>query len=197
MFGLFATTEVRWFSRGIIPDDIQVWFDTLGLPVVQPVRTDVYFPLRRSGIGIKLRQGRLEIKLRRTRRGIQSFSPGVSGHVETWVKGGVRSQAEFRSGLRVEKARQILYYQLTEVGEVLISPSGDLPKQGGGLELTQVWFNGAPWWTVGIEVFGPRHVHTLEAIAGLAFNTADRLEFTPGESASYSSWLVKLHAEEG
>jgi hypothetical protein len=192
MMGLLATTEVRWFSQGIIPDDIQVWFNSLGTPAIQPIRTDIYFPQSNSGIGIKLRDGRLEIKVRRSRHAPKNFAPGVSGHVETWVKWGFRNSGEFRSGLPVEKSRRILYYQVTADGKVRMSTPEIFPEKGGGVELTQVWFDGSPWWTLGIEVFGPRQqqMKVLGAIVDWVFRVDGAPALSSELSVSYSAWLA-------
>ena len=80
------TCEVRWFDQGGIPADLHAWFDALGEQEIQPPRTDLYLAGLDASVGIKLRQGLLEIKPRQADLGERMFLPGVIGRAATWAK---------------------------------------------------------------------------------------------------------------
>lgn len=103
------TREVRWFFDGRLAADgasSLAWFaggagdqDGEAVPVAQPGechpgewrsedwRTDRYLLLPDSDdVGVKLRQGRLEIKGRHSLIGIQRFGDGLEGEVACWTK---------------------------------------------------------------------------------------------------------------
>ncbi|NIV28827.1 MAG: hypothetical protein GWN58_04720, partial [Anaerolineae bacterium] len=63
---MYPTLEARWFMRGSIPHEVREWFARgEPAPIHEPPRMDHYLRLQRSNaLGIKLREGRLEIKQR-------------------------------------------------------------------------------------------------------------------------------------
>ena len=85
---MFSTVEVRWFFNAGIPKEIQYWFDQVNsLPAAQPVRTDHYLQQEENtGLGVKLREGRIEIKQRLQEFGQASFGSNVVGTIEGWSK---------------------------------------------------------------------------------------------------------------
>ena len=190
------TTEVRWFFPGEIPDEVHDWFNALGRPEIQPARTDRYLSPTGHGLGVKLREDRLEVKFRWGRGSSQIFAPGVAGMVENWVKSGFRFPGKFSGWIPVQKERQILFYQVTSEGEVLPSTPGVIPRQGGGVELTRVWLDEDPWWTVGIEVYGPagKRKNVLTSIARQVFSGSPPQLQLDG-SYSYARLLHKRYTQ--
>ena len=87
---MLTTAELRWFARGSLPAEIEHWFeqDQLGdhlAPAEE--REDVYLYLPGCDyLGIKMRQGRLEIKWRKAELGVVGFEDRVEGKAEKWVK---------------------------------------------------------------------------------------------------------------
>src|SRR5438105_13694071 len=83
---MFTTAEVRWFFEGPIPDEIKQWFCS-GLALNAAPREDHYllFPAP-LGLGLKLREGRLEIKYLVESVGIHTFMADVIGTVQVWNK---------------------------------------------------------------------------------------------------------------
>lgn len=63
---MYPTAEVRWFHRGKVPLDVMAWFLRLhGEPEEPGHRVDYYLRLSDAdALGIKLRDGRIEIKTR-------------------------------------------------------------------------------------------------------------------------------------
>lgn len=87
---MLTTYELRWFSPGMIPESIETWFkqncliDSMQLP---EKREDVYLYSPKSDfLGIKIRQGRLEVKWRKAELGAVRFGDFVEGKVEKWGK---------------------------------------------------------------------------------------------------------------
>jgi hypothetical protein len=88
MFGVFPTAEVRWFGPGAIPPAIRNWFRSgERQPLAEPVRVDHYLCLPGiDALGVKIRQGRIEIKQRTSQQGIVQFQERIAGLVEHWLK---------------------------------------------------------------------------------------------------------------
>ena len=85
---MFPTLEVRWFYQGRIPEDIRKWFARSDpAPTCEPARTDYYLCLPKSNdLGIKLREGRIEIKQRVHQYGSVQFHRQATGLIEHWHK---------------------------------------------------------------------------------------------------------------
>ena len=79
-----STTEVRWFRRGSIPQSVRQWFSTLGRqPEFQPPRLDYYLRLLDGdALGIKIREGKVEVKQRHFRRKGTPFGGITIGWIE-------------------------------------------------------------------------------------------------------------------
>ena len=96
-----ATYEVRWFFTGAVQQypSLRRWFET-AVPIAQnpDVRPpqwqerlggqpDIYLLVPHgTDMGIKWREGQLQIKGRVASSGIQRFGEGHQGQVERWVK---------------------------------------------------------------------------------------------------------------
>ncbi|MBL7164240.1 MAG: hypothetical protein ISS57_16725, partial [Anaerolineales bacterium] len=146
---MFPTVEVRWFYRGAIPGDIQTWFDQIAKEyIVQPARLDTYLlQSNNTDLGIKLRQGRIEIKQRFQQHGDIDFHKHVSGVVEGWRKWSfliAREQTSYFSPailgdtwLGVKKTRSLYTFQITD-SRVKSVPIPDYSAGGCNLELTRI-----------------------------------------------------------
>ena len=194
------TREVRWFDRGEIPPELQSWFDRLGEKQVQPPRVDLYLAGMDASVGIKLREGLLEIKPRLEDFGIQMFLTGVAGRVGNWSKwsfslaDGDWPGSEAAHWIPVEKVRQIFYFRFDH-GEIALSKPGEIPESGGGLELTAVSLAGEErWWTLGFEVIGPQEEQG-EILTRLVRHVFDRQSspmLSVEKSLSYPEWLEEF-----
>jgi hypothetical protein len=203
---VYPTVEVRWFYRGVVPRATLEWFQAGGSDPCAPAsRTDYY--LRRpngDALGIKLREGRIEIKQRQRQYGVLRLHQRVAGRVEGWQKWSLalaRADSGIGSGvaldpawLGVKKERRLRVYQLTADQEVkAISVSGN-SAQGCSMELTQVSVGEQVWWSLGFEAFGDESAlqesllliawHVLAAGAPPTLNAQD--------SCSYPQWLGML-----
>ena len=87
---MLTTLELRWFSQGTPPTEVEHWFsvDCPGELQGSPEeREDLYLHTPDSDyLNIKLRQGSLEVKWRKAELGIRRFEPYWEGKVEQWLK---------------------------------------------------------------------------------------------------------------
>ena len=141
------TREVRWFFDGRLAADgaaTVAWFtggaggqEGEAVPVAWPAewrsedwRTDRYLLLPDSDdVGVKLRQGRLDIKGRHSLIGIQRFGDGLEGEVACWTKwtlavpewtvnSAAWSAIEANVSLRVAKLRMLRSMRFGEDGVI-------------------------------------------------------------------------------
>jgi hypothetical protein len=150
---MFPTAEIRWFFRANIAAEISDWFHRFddGPEKFEP-RTDHYLRIQdNDSMGIKIREGRLEIKKRHGESETINVFRG-QGRLERWQKWGfeIRNPGSINRylksfpgewiGIRKERS-QILFGTL---------------ESGCGWELTEVQVVGMPdrWWTMGFEAFG-------------------------------------------
>jgi len=197
----FHTHEVRWFAPGAAPQPVRAWFSSLGKRVVQPPRIDQYLLGVDASLGVKTRQGSLEVKQRTADQGIYSFHSKITGRVESWVKwsfplatSAAPLNLDSASWVSVRKARQLLLYTFSEGGEISLNPPGEYPTPFAGLELTGIQLaEKEPWWTVGLELNSSPETghHNLLRLAEHVL-ISPPTELTNAQSLSYPAWLEKV-----
>jgi hypothetical protein len=198
---MIRTSEVRWFFRSppFPPAD---FFDLQSSP---PTRVDWYaFPCDERS-GVKVRQGKLETKLRLRELGPIRYGE-ASGRVEEWGKWSLAyppndapqaGQLSMAGWVPVEKTR---YMRIFTIKEETISEITDwqqnFPEAGVEFELTQLRVRQQQWWTVGFEAFAP-----AEPVEKLSLNLGkvvrhvfsggdhDMSLFTIDNSSGYPGWL--------
>lgn len=194
----FHTLEVRWIFSGSIPPDFNRWFTTLGELQSMDTRVDHYLSGTGPSLGIKVREGFLEIKQLDQQHGRRIFTPTFSGMVESWNKWRVTIPADEietlqreRAWLAVQKIRQQYTFALPEVGGIVVRDPGEIPRNGGGVELTQISLGHQAWWTFGAEVFGePQKLsEILDQVIGYVVERGIEFHFGVGSSISYPVWL--------
>ena len=201
---MFSTTEVRWFYQGAVPPTVWQWFAAPNREIsAQPPRIDYYLRIvDGDGLGIKLREGRIEVKQRYDQQGTVHFGDRVAGKVEQWRKWSFplaeaeHMMAELDEGLSswvgVYKEREVRTLQMIDGAVVDVSGTVFL-DHGCGWEVAQVRLEttNALWWSVGFEAFGEEAVRgeMIGAIAGhiLAMDNAPVLELK--DSCGYPKWL--------
>ena len=200
-----VTDEIRWFFPGAVPAAVLDWFRD-GAPIgPSPKRTDIYLPLPdRLGLSVKLREGRLEIKTQTGPARAISFPNRIAGEAAPWKKEGYRTQlfadierrlADPAAALHVTKERHLRKFALEHEGRnsraVEVS-AGEIPQQGCLFEVTQLWLDGVPSWTIALEAFGSPapHADSLDAVAALVFaNAPCPVPLDAAASLSYPQWL--------
>jgi hypothetical protein len=198
---LSSTMEVRWFLRGPIPREILAWFEKHGEQPAQPAtRIDHYLRLSHiDSLGVKLREGNIEVKQRQRQLGTVRFHEHVRGMVEHWRKWSFALAATSlrdlllppSAWLPVYKARRLHRYQVGDDGTLSSISPKVYPEQGCDLEVTQVRLHNQAWWTIGFEAFGGE-----DALRGNLCLVAEQiLEATPPpalpthDSYAYPRWL--------
>jgi hypothetical protein len=203
---VFPTAEVRWFHRGAAPPEIVTWFGQGERePEAQPARTDSYLRLSdNDALGIKLREGRFEVKRRQQDGEIVRWGDRVAGRVELWRKWSFALAASpgsldtllasSRTWLEIHKARSLRKYQVTPDREVQAVPATQFPAQGCGLELTAITVEGDHWWSLAFEAFGDedRLREWLFLVIEHVLAQAPTPILQPQHSFGYPGWLQEV-----
>ena len=131
----FQTIEVRWFYQGALPDEIGKWFDTVGERLENiDTRSDVYLQSSAPDIGVKLRQGNLEVKYRQQELGQFAIDGMGNSRIEQWSKwicmddgaGLTPTKLADKSGwLKVDKIRDRRLYRVAFWRSDLTYPNCD------------------------------------------------------------------------
>ena len=203
---MYPTLEVRWFYQGAMPPAVLEWFQSAvqGI-VVQPTRVDYYLRLPDNhSLGIKLREGRIEIKQRSQQHGLVNFHDGVAGLVESWRKWslevaktgtGLEGNLEPASAwILVQKDRLLGKYRLTAGGQIVPIPASEPAGQGCEVELSNIQVGGEAWWTLALEASGQETTlqSSLLAGAGQLFRSRPPQIFSGLDSYSYPRWMATL-----
>ncbi|MGB7394725.1 MAG: hypothetical protein WA913_10055, partial [Pricia sp.] len=178
---MHKTKEVRWFFRPGI-ERVEDWFDGLENATRQ-TRTDNYLKLKNDDIGVKLRDGKVEIKHRIGTRAKGCLRMNIWGHYDDFIKWSFDAdqsdalfsqvlEGEYETWIPVEKERRLV--QLTEAngGIVTESVSADVPF-GCQVEYSQIRLNEEIWHTFGLEWFGDRCLKLDEEIVTDIFGSTE------------------------
>lgn len=184
---MLITIELRWFYPGTIPTQIEHWFnqESLGGQIESPeTREDWYLYLPTCDyLGIKLRQGKLEIKWRQAEFKVLRFGDFVEGKAEKWAKWTCEDPtskcfipaevAGKESWLSVKKKRSQRVYADCAV------------------ELTQLDINGKDWWSLAFEATGEddKLMDNLQTVASQVFQSYPGSKLQGKDSFAYPSWL--------
>jgi hypothetical protein len=156
-----------------------------------------------GSVGIKLREGRLEIKERRQQHGTIRLHPQASGTLEAWYKwsfplaegeGLLPKSGEAKaSWTRVWKERSLHRYRLAGDRSPSTGSQGEWPVQAVDLELTGLKLRGQPWWTLGLEAYGQgENLHqNLMLVAAVVLSGDLPLTLKAQDSYAYPEWLEK------
>lgn len=203
---MYPTLEVRWFIRGSIPEEVREWFARGDpAPIDAPPRVDYYLCLQRSNaLGIKLREGRIEIKQRLHQYGNIRFHRRVTGTIEHWRKWSMplattgESLAEIlvpeSSWIAVRKERMLRGYRCDADGQVVATPGG-YADRGCHMELTSVQAGDRVWWTLAFEAYGaePSLRGSLTSTMGYILERDGAPTSLDGrDSYGYARWLALL-----
>lgn len=196
--------EIRWFYPGKNQDFEENFKSLDGDFTEEPLRDDHYLQSDSDDMGIKVRGGNLEIKLRRTESSNVLEKNNTSGLIEEWIKwiwaGGpsgttdntVKFLDEITKGpvSSVHKKRFVRRYNINDGNASSIK--GLIPEGQSGFssEFTKINFNQKDWWSFGFETTGskiPLDVFkktVVEVLASFSF------KFSRQNSFGYPKWII-------
>jgi hypothetical protein len=198
---IFNTTEIRWFVTGQIPNAVDGWFDNCsGDWYAQPERTDTYYRLSEgNSLGIKLRQGRLELKERTGPGDLVRIQKDIIGLIEPWRKWSFELAGELdarswdrsadRFWLAVKKTRKVRFYRLTTSGPLM--PQDFAQGSVCQVELTSVLVQDIQWWSLGFEASGEEanQRELLMTVVEKLLEHTEGIHLSEIDSMSYPQWL--------
>lgn len=204
---MFSTVEARWFYPGSIPGDVLAWYHYgERAPEAQPMRIDYYLRLTdHDDLGIKLREGRIEIKQRAEQYGVECLHARVHGLVEGWRKwsfgvndmgGGLSDLTGPRPAwIAIRKARRLRRYQVTDAGDVIATATAEMTPQGCHIELAELIIRNEPWWSLAFETFGPAAaLHATFTHVAQHVLHGDAVPSLDAEhSYGYAQWMTNLN----
>lgn len=202
---MLTTSEIRWFYQGTTPPAIENWFiaDVLRENCQKlEEREDWYLLIPGCEfLGVKLRQQRLETKLRVTDLGILQLRNNVIGAAEKWLKS-TCEDAKLESlvtpdaiakgqWVKVEKVRSQIRYLVADDRSLTPTSPEKTSQEGCNVELTQIIVNDYHWWTLGFEASGTddKLKSNLETVAKKLFQTFPEQELNLVDSYAYPKWL--------
>jgi hypothetical protein len=212
---MLRSAEVRWIIPGALPDEALSWFSAGQAVDSWGVQAHEYlvFPDCRS-VGVKMREGRFEIKAMLDVPQPLSLGTGIQGTAEEWVKwsfasGGLQiiGPELRRAGfwLKVHKERFLRTFSadegnLVQVTARLGSEQRSLLRAGCNMELTRIEAEVNPrfWFSLGFEAFGPSPLASRSLLLETVHFFFHRYGGMPGislderNSLSYPAWLAKV-----
>jgi hypothetical protein len=204
---MFTTAEVRWFFEGPVPDKIEQWVCRSSLAFKAAPREDHYllFPAA-LGLGLKLREGRLEVKSLIKTLGVRSFTTDVAGIVQVWKKEAYGEPAvkEFERlqtsaphlWIAVRKDRTLRKFSLEGATIVEVPADRVVLRDGCNAEVTKLTVDGSAYWSFNFEAYGnpSRVVDYLQraALHVLKDDCRPPYPFPAEKSCSYPEWLWRL-----
>jgi hypothetical protein len=203
---MYLTLEVRWFYPGPLPGQIVAWLDKLGrLPAGQPPRKDHYLRLAaHPTLGIKLREGNIEVKMRLGEPRKVQPGPRAAGRLALWRKWSFPLAADTAplerllvpgpAWLSVTKERRLQRYRLGGSLEPVPVPLGTPAELGCEFELSGVQAGGETWWSACFEAFGPESglERALLAVASPVLGPGWPLPLEVEHSLGYPAWLAEF-----
>lgn len=201
---MLISNELRWFYPGSIPEDIELWFKkNCLLDSSQPPeeREDLYLYSPSDFLGIKLRQGRLEVKWRKSELGIIRFGDSVEGKAEKWGKWLCEDSAKesFQpttvantpSWVSVQKVRYSQLYQIVPEFPPQAVSANEGIDNACSVELTRLLIRENRWWSLAFEASGEEAclMDNLQKTASWIFNTYHWSKLLAADSFAYPSWL--------
>jgi hypothetical protein len=205
---MFTTWEMRWFYPGIPPATVEHWFfadcpgELLGTP---DEREDVYLyttPVCEY-LGVKLRQGKLEVKWRKAELGVIQIGQNCQTKLEKWVKWVCDdpsatnmtpvSVLDNGAWISVKKNRSQRIYKINidSDKEIQLLPIQQPIDEACALEFTKLNINGNDWWTVAFEVFGEdiSLMDMLFPVSDLILKSYPEADLQAQNSFAYPRWL--------
>lgn len=193
---MYRTKEIRWF----FPQEnihIQKWFNALGLDT-KDERIDFYLNLETVDVGVKLREGKTEIKHRVGQRANDKLTPNAWGSFENWIKwsfdigdDSLHSQIsadKYPQWIPIHKERYAIQ-MIEENGLIQTRPLSSSFDYGCQIEYAKILLQEKQWYTFGLEWFGDV---CLKIKPALIDEIIGDTKFTINQSQAYPEFLVNI-----
>jgi hypothetical protein len=200
----FQTIEVRWFYPGVLPDRIFKWFNKKGEPIDKiDTRADFYLQSQSPDLGVKLRQGNLEVKYRQQDLGKIAIDRFTLAQVEQWSKWICINDtsalhpttiASKPGWIKVDKIRYQRLYQVEFTDTLQLMPISSPQADAAAIEITQLQVQGQTWWTLACEYLG-HNIQVEQQFLPLVRSLLSDCLFptsTSPISCGYPQWLLIL-----
>jgi hypothetical protein len=199
--------EIRWFYNHNF-DEIKDWWNGNDLPFNdEGERLDYYiFIPNVDDIGIKNREGRLEVKWRIPNSQKRFETPKLEGLIEEWVKWGWSDSkpqindplfdflSEYPKGpmIKILKRRLSRKFKLFSNDKYEPVEWIDLSESGFSMELTEIILEESKWWSVGFETLGNKI--TLESFQTKIKEMSSKipLKLKLENSYGYPKWISRV-----
>lgn len=198
---MFKTKEIRWFFK---KENIHAreWFDNRDFNTLE-IREDIYLMQKSKSIGIKLRNGNVEIKHCTGIRARGCLTAKVWGNFDEYIKWSFPSdndsslysailQGSYKQWITVKKRRRSVKINLQNEDTVFL-PIQEQLKTGCQIEYTELEIKGEKWNTFGVEWFG---LNYLEISPKIVTNILGNSELNLNMSKSYITFLSKFIQKE-
>ncbi|QLG46557.1 hypothetical protein [Costertonia aggregata] len=196
---MHKTKEIRWFFR-TENKKIKAWFESQPFDTHED-RTDHYLELTNKEVGVKTREGKIEVKQRIGTRAKGCLNPNIWGCYDNFIKWSFEvseNDNQFNKIMNfgepkwcaVKKARNLA--QLTqENGITVVKPMSINLANGCQIEYTSLSVENEIWHTCGLEWFGNECLHLDDAIITDIFGTT---KLKMNQSKGYAAFLANLKA---
>jgi hypothetical protein len=212
---MISSHEVRWFLNGGIEQHpaLRHWVED-GAPNPKWIgrlggKPDAYMIIPESAdMGIKWREGQLQIKGLESSLGTQKFTGHYEGKVERWVKWsyeGKRIETAFTPWftnvnatpriVEIHKTRRLRKVRMNPFTPTMIEVDPDtFIDRGGSLEVTDLRVGGNEYSSVAFEAFpNDSGMHSdFTAFVNFFLGKLHGVELTEFNSMSYPAWLQTL-----
>lgn len=210
-----VSLELRWFFPGNMPENVKSWFqklDDTNYLMQEDAREDYQLPIPNCDyISVKLREERLEIKLRSQKEPFTALEGKIRGIEEKWTKWAwisdpkssrfyesFKTEEPFGPTIKIAKARNIRRYQVSNSDVYNYAAHRNPVKQiregdsGYSIEITNLRTLGKSWWTLAFETIGIEKRDIILMAVEQLLNTYSGPALTEEASYGYPHWLVTM-----
>lgn len=200
---MYRSVEVRWFSTHR-DESILSWFEKHGYDFdsAEP-RTDYYLISNlKNDLGVKLREGSIELKQRKSNPEAITFSATVTGFSEEWVKWSfnfreddIESEKILKNAsdqwMPVKKKR--IQVKLGDGDVNQVADSGNLMDAGCLMEYTWLWLQKKIFYSFAVEAFGsgPEKLRSSLLQHPFLLQILKNFTFSEKDSFGYPEFLLK------
>ncbi|WP_318312612.1 hypothetical protein [Flagellimonas crocea] len=195
---MYRTKEIRWFFKEE-KEQLSNWFQQLDGTSTH-IRTDFYLNINNEDIGIKLREGKIEVKHRVGTRAYGCLSDNIWGCFDEYIKWSFNVQEQdsvlskitdyqYCQWIPVTKEQKLV--QLTEEnGSIRTKSIAEDLLNGCQIEYSTIKIYDDEWQTLALEWFGDNY---LKLDGTIVSKMEDSIKLNINESFGYANFLSKQY----